>query len=53
MIDELKLTHMHVVPTMFVRLLRLPPEVRAKYDVSSLVFVIHGAAPARRMRRSR
>ena len=45
MIDELKLTHMHVVPTMFVRLLRLPAEVRAKYDVSSLVHVIHGAAP--------
>ena len=45
MIDEFKLTHMHVVPTMFVRLLRLPDEVRAKYDVSSLVHVIHGAAP--------
>lgn len=45
MIDELKLTHMHVVPTMFVRLLRLPAEVRAKYDVSSLMHVIHGAAP--------
>ena len=38
-------THMHIVPTMFVRLLRLPAEVRARYDVSSLRFVSHGAAP--------
>jgi len=44
-IDEHKITHMHVVPTMFVRLLRLPEDVRAKYDVSSLVHVVHGAAP--------
>ena len=40
-----KLSHMHVVPTMFVRMLRLPEEVKAKYDLSSLVHVIHGAAP--------
>ncbi|TBR27768.1 MAG: long-chain fatty acid--CoA ligase, partial [Reyranella sp.] len=39
------ITHMHIVPTMFVRLLRLPAEVRARYDVSSLRFVSHGAAP--------
>ena len=38
-------THMHIVPTMFVRLLRLPADVRARYDVSSLGFVSHGAAP--------
>ena len=36
---------MHAVPTMFVRLLRLPEEVRKRYDISSLRFVIHGAAP--------
>ena len=40
-----KISHMHVVPTMFVRMLRLPDEVKAKYDLSSLVHVIHGAAP--------
>ena len=34
-----------VVPTMFVRMLKLDPEVRAKYDVSSLRCVIHAAAP--------
>jgi long-chain acyl-CoA synthetase len=44
-IDEHKISHMHVVPTMFMRMLRLPDEVKAKYDLSSLVHVIHGAAP--------
>jgi len=38
-------THSQVVPTMFVRMLKLPPEVRATYDVSSLQYVIHAAAP--------
>ncbi len=45
LIEAHKLSHMHMVPTMFVRLLRLPEAVRAKYDVSSLQWVIHGAAP--------
>jgi long-chain acyl-CoA synthetase len=45
LIDRYKISHMHIVPTMFVRLLRLPPEVRQRYDVSSLRFVSHGAAP--------
>jgi long-chain acyl-CoA synthetase len=44
-IHEHKISHMHVVPTMFVRMLRLPDAVKAKYDLSSLVHVIHGAAP--------
>ncbi len=44
-IEQRRLTHMHVVPTMFARLLKLPQEVRNKYDLSSLEFVIHGAAP--------
>ncbi|MDP6345353.1 MAG: AMP-binding protein, partial [Alphaproteobacteria bacterium] len=44
-IDTHKLSHMHMVPTMFTRLLRLPDAVREKYDLSSLVHVIHGAAP--------
>ncbi len=34
-----------MVPTMFVRLLRLPQSVRAKYDLSSLRHVVHAAAP--------
>ncbi len=44
-IDAHKLTHLYVVPTMFVRLLKLPQEVRARYDVSSLRHVVHAAAP--------
>lgn len=40
-----KVTHMHMVPTMFVRLLRLPDDVKSRYDLSSLQFVVHGAAP--------
>ena len=38
-------THTQLVPTMFVRMLKLPPEVRARYDVSSLRCAIHAAAP--------
>src|SRR5204863_713423 len=45
LIAKYRVTHMHMVPTMFVRLLRLPEEVRKRYDVSSLRFIIHGAAP--------
>jgi acyl-CoA synthetase (AMP-forming)/AMP-acid ligase II len=44
-IEAHRVTHVQMVPTMFVRLLRLPPEVRAKYDLSSLKAVIHAAAP--------
>ncbi len=44
-IDRYGVTNTHMVPTMFVRLLKLTPEERAKYDVSSLSHVIHGAAP--------
>jgi long-chain acyl-CoA synthetase len=45
LIERHKVSHMHIVPTMFVRLLRLRQEVRDRYDVSSLRFVSHGAAP--------
>lgn len=44
-IDRERITHLHLVPTMFIRLLKLPEEVRAKYDHSSLQMVVHGAAP--------
>jgi long-chain acyl-CoA synthetase len=44
-IDEHRLTHLHLVPTMMQRLLRLPAHVKRRYDVSSLEFVVHGAAP--------
>jgi long-chain acyl-CoA synthetase len=45
LIEQHGITHTHMVPTMFHRLLALPDDVRAKYDLSSLRFVIHGAAP--------
>ena len=34
-----------MVPTMFIRLMKLPEEVRRKYDMSSLRHIIHAAAP--------
>ena len=45
LIERYKITHTQVVPTMFVRLLKLPPEERSGIDVSSLETVIHAAAP--------
>jgi long-chain acyl-CoA synthetase len=44
-IERYKATHLQAVPTMFVRLLKLPEEVRLRYDMSSLKAAIHGAAP--------
>jgi long-chain acyl-CoA synthetase len=45
MIRAHKVTHIHMVPTMFVRMLALPEAVKRKYDVSSLAFVQHVGAP--------
>ncbi|MCC6763619.1 MAG: AMP-binding protein [Deltaproteobacteria bacterium] len=45
LIERHRITHTQVVPTMFVRLLKLPEEVRRRYDVSSLTHAIHAAAP--------
>jgi fatty-acyl-CoA synthase/long-chain acyl-CoA synthetase len=44
-VTKYRATQTQLVPTMFVRLLKLPPEVRAKYDVSSLKGAVHAAAP--------
>ncbi|WP_374526968.1 acyl-CoA synthetase [Novosphingobium sp.] len=44
-IERYKITMTQMVPTMFVRLLKLPEEVRRKYDLSSLRTVVHAAAP--------
>ena len=38
-------THSQWVPTMFIRMLKLPAETRAAYDLSSLRLAIHAAAP--------
>ncbi|MFK7828434.1 MAG: acyl-CoA synthetase [Congregibacter sp.] len=45
LIDEHRITHSQWVPIMFVRMLKLPAPVRRKYDVSSMHFAIHAAAP--------
>ncbi len=45
LIQYFRITHLHMVPTMFVRLLALPKETRERYDVTSLSFVTHGSAP--------
>jgi len=45
LIERYHITHTHMVPTMFHRLLGLPEQTRQKYDVSSLKQVVHGAAP--------
>jgi acyl-CoA synthetase (AMP-forming)/AMP-acid ligase II len=44
-IQDQQVTHAQFVPTMFVRMLKLPEEVRASYDLSSLQLAIHAAAP--------
>lgn len=45
LIEQHRITHTHMVPTMFHRLLRLPKEQRAAADVTSMQYILHGAAP--------
>jgi long-chain acyl-CoA synthetase len=45
LVAEQRIDTIFMVPTMFIRLMKLPEEVRSKYDVSSLRHVIHAAAP--------
>ena len=44
-IETQRITHLHLVPTMFSRLLALPDAVKSQYDLNSLRYVTHGAAP--------
>jgi len=44
-IEEHKVVHAQFVPTMFVRMLALPDEMRQRFDLSSLKYVSHAAAP--------
>jgi long-chain acyl-CoA synthetase len=45
LIEEHRVTHSQWVPTMFVRMLKLPEEERARFDLSSHRVAIHAAAP--------
>ena len=44
-IEKYRVTHVHMVATMFQRILALPDEVKKHYDISSLRYILHGAAP--------
>ncbi len=44
-IDLHNISHSMWVPTMLVRMLKLPPEVRARFNLSSLQYAVHTAAP--------
>lgn len=45
LIEKHRVTHSQLVPTMFSRMLKLPLEVRGRYDLSSLEIAVHAAAP--------
>lgn len=45
LIERHGVTHAQFVPTMFVRMLALPDDVRKRYDLSSLQYVVHAGAP--------
>jgi long-chain acyl-CoA synthetase len=45
LVEQYRVTHSVLVPTMFSRMLKLAEDVRHRYDVSSLRTAIHGAAP--------
>jgi long-chain acyl-CoA synthetase len=45
LVQEHRIEHVQLVPTMFVRLLKLPEDVRSSFDLSSLDSVVHAAAP--------
>jgi long-chain acyl-CoA synthetase len=45
LIERYQITHIQLVPTMLSRMLKLPETVRKRFDVSSLQFAVHAAAP--------
>ena len=48
LIDRHQVTNLHLVPTQFIRMLRLPEDHRSRFSGSSLAVVLHGAAPCPR-----
>ncbi|MEJ0024419.1 MAG: AMP-binding protein [Rhizomicrobium sp.] len=44
-IESRRVTHAHLVPIMMQRMLAAPAEMKARYDLSSLRMIVHGAAP--------
>jgi long-chain acyl-CoA synthetase len=45
LVQRYRVTNTHMVPTQFKRMLTLPADVRSRYDVSSMRWLIHAAAP--------
>ena len=45
LIERERITHLNMVPIMFSRMLKLPRDVREAYDLSSLRYISHAAAP--------
>lgn len=45
LIERYRVTHSQWVPTMFIRMLKLPEAIRAQHDISSMQVAIHAAAP--------
>jgi long-chain acyl-CoA synthetase len=45
LVEIYRVSHSQLVPTMFSRMLKLPPAVRTRYDLSSLEIAVHAAAP--------
>jgi long-chain acyl-CoA synthetase len=45
LVEKHRITHTHMVATMFHRLLALPDDVKRRHDLSSLRYIVHGAAP--------
>ena len=45
LVEQFRVTHSQLVPTMFSRMLKLPESVRERHDLSSLEAVVHAAAP--------
>ena len=45
LVEQYKVSHTQLVPTMFSRMLKLPEGVRTRYDLSSLEIAVHAAAP--------
>src|SRR3546814_15267685 len=44
-IERYQVTHTHMVPTQLHRMLQLPDDVKSRFDVSSMRWAIHAAAP--------
>lgn len=45
LIEKHRISHSQWVPTMFVRLLKLPEDIRQRFDLSSMKMAVHAAAP--------